>query len=77
MLNSQLSIKGGIINIPVEIDEMVKVLPRPISQTKVIHLALKRKMSYKSVFKVETISPARICDALIYILHCSKNTILQ
>lgn len=69
MLNSQLCSKGGIVNIPVEINTMLKVLPRNFNDMCLIQLALKRNLKYKTSYKCETISPARVCDALKYLIQ--------
>lgn len=67
-LNSQLGIKGGVVNIPVEINEMLKILPRKFDDMQVIQLALKRKLSHKTTYKCEIIRPAYLCDALKYLI---------
>lgn len=66
-LNSQLAIKGSVVNIPVEIPEMVKELPRSFDQSQVIQIVLKRAKHHKTYYKAETISPAQICEALLYL----------
>lgn len=63
-LNSQLGIKGGVINIPVEVNEMLATLPRSFKEMEVIQLSLKRQISSECSYKCEVIRPAYICDAL-------------
>lgn len=68
-LNSQLGIKGSIVNIPVEIPTMIDVLPRKFEEMHAIQVTLKRSLLHKSAYQAETISPANICDALTYLLE--------
>lgn len=63
-LNSQYGIKGGIINIPVNVNDMLHTLPRSFKETEIIQISLKRQMSAKYPYKCEVIKPANICDAL-------------
>lgn len=67
-LNSQLGIKGGVVNIEVDVNELVKVLPRKFNDMKIIQLAIKRKMSFKKPYKCEIVRPAYICEALRYLM---------
>ncbi|XP_057335407.1 uncharacterized protein LOC130674157 [Microplitis mediator] len=45
-VNPQLSIRGSIVNIQVEVGEMMKCLPRHPRDTQVIQILLKRKKGY-------------------------------
>lgn len=61
--------KGSIVNIPVDINEMVNVLPRNFDEMSTIQIKLKRHMEHKSDYMYETIRPAKICEALEYLQH--------
>ena len=68
-LNPQLSLKGSIVNIAVEIQDMIKVLPRKFDQMATIQIKLKRHMEHASDYMMETIRPAVVCDALKFLLN--------
>ncbi|KAK3907395.1 Exodeoxyribonuclease 7 large subunit [Frankliniella fusca] len=42
----QYKTKGGIVNIPVEVDNSVSSIPRPINNSSMIHVRIARKMEY-------------------------------
>ncbi|OXU17425.1 hypothetical protein TSAR_004865 [Trichomalopsis sarcophagae] len=67
-LNSQLSLKGSIINIPTEINEIIKVLPRNFNQMSIIQIKLKRHIDHQTDYMYETIKPSKICEALEYLV---------
>lgn len=59
----QLSLKGAVVNVPVNIDTNVSVLPRRMDQTFTVELELKRKLQYKSSYVSETVRPAIVWRA--------------
>ena len=67
-LNPQLGAKGSIINIPIEINDMLTVLPRSFDKMATIQIQLKRKLEHKSNYMFETIRPAKVCEALQYLI---------
>ncbi|KAE8748981.1 hypothetical protein FOCC_FOCC004148 [Frankliniella occidentalis] len=44
--SGQYKTKGGIVNVPVEVDNSVHSLPRPINDSSMIHVRIARKMEY-------------------------------
>src|SRR5580765_7673132 len=66
-INPQLSLKGSIVNIPVEINEMVNVSPRTFDEMSTIQIKLERHVEHKSDYMYETIKPAKIYEALEYL----------
>ncbi|KAK3909205.1 UPF0294 protein VP2298 [Frankliniella fusca] len=44
--SGQFKTKGGIVNVPVEVDNTVSSLPRPINDSSMVHVRLARKMEY-------------------------------
>jgi len=64
----QLGLQGNIVNVPIDVSDTVKVLPREISNSSVIHLALMRRMDYKTPYMFETVRPARIYNACKYLV---------
>ena len=67
-LNLQLGAKGSVVNIPIEINEMLTVLPKSFDEMTTIHIQLKRKLEHKSNYVFETIRPAKVCEALQYLI---------
>lgn len=63
-LNSQLSLKGSIVNISVDINEMVKTLPRNFNSLSTIQIKLKRHVEHKSDYMYETVRPHISCEAI-------------
>lgn len=69
--NQQCSIKGQIVNVPLDVDSITDVLPRNPSDTQTIQMKLMRKMDYTHAYKHETIRPAVVLKALDYLLKGS------
>ncbi|XP_043477547.1 uncharacterized protein LOC122508333 [Leptopilina heterotoma] len=67
-MNSQLSFKGSVANIKVEINEMIKVLPRNFNELSTVQIKLKRHEDHKSHYMFETIKPSKICEALEHLI---------
>ena len=67
-LNPQLGAKGSVVNIPIEISDMLTVLPRSFDEMATIQIQLKRKLEHKSNYMFETIRPAKVCEALQYLI---------
>lgn len=66
-INSQLSLKGSIVNIPVEINDIINVSPRRFDSMPTILIKLKRHLDYKSDYMYERIRPPKVCEALGYL----------
>ena len=45
----QLSVKGNVVNVPVDIQPVVEALPRPFNENVTVAVKLKKKMSFKIV----------------------------
>uniref|UniRef100_A0ABD2W1Y8 ATP-dependent DNA helicase n=1 Tax=Trichogramma kaykai TaxID=54128 RepID=A0ABD2W1Y8_9HYME len=69
-LNSQLSLKGSVVNIHTDINDMIKILPRKFDELSIVQIKFKRHIEHKSDYLFETIKPSHICKALKYL----KNT---
>uniref|UniRef100_A0ABD2WCW2 DUF6570 domain-containing protein n=1 Tax=Trichogramma kaykai TaxID=54128 RepID=A0ABD2WCW2_9HYME len=65
--NSQLSLKGSVVNIATDINEMIQILPRSFDELSIIQIKLKRHIDHKSDYMFETIKPSKICEALKYL----------
>ncbi len=65
----QFGLKGNIVNVPVDVCETVKVLPRKMCESSVVHLALMRRMDYKLPYMFETIRPMKVYAACKYLVN--------
>lgn len=61
--NGQFKAKGGIVNVPVDIDTSVKELPRKISDSHIIHIRIARRMTYVKDFMSGVVRPRLLYDA--------------
>jgi hypothetical protein len=66
-LNPQLVQKGSVVNIAVEIDDMINILPRRFDQMSIVQIKLKRHIDHSTSYMHETIRPAAVCEALKYL----------
>uniref|UniRef100_A0A8D8UR91 ATP-dependent DNA helicase n=1 Tax=Cacopsylla melanoneura TaxID=428564 RepID=A0A8D8UR91_9HEMI len=66
-LNGQLGLRGSVVNISIDVNEMLTVLPRSFDEMSTIQVQLKRHFQHKSYYMFETIRPAAVCDALRYL----------
>lgn len=66
--DGQYGLKGNIVNVPIDVNETEKVLPRKITNSSVVHLALMRKMEYKHPYLYETIRPKKVYEACKYLV---------
>ncbi|CAH0384546.1 unnamed protein product [Bemisia tabaci] len=66
-VNPQLGLKGSVVNIPVEVNDMVNVLPRQFDNMATVQIKLKRHLDHASHYMYETIRPSKVADALNYL----------
>ena len=64
----QYSLKGNVINVPVDIQPTVNSLPRPMDENFTVAIQLKKKLSYKKVDFKENVRPMRVLTALHWLL---------
>ena len=69
----QKAIHGCVVNIPVEPEQSVSVLPRVPSPDTVIPVRLKRKIEYRGHVLMQNIRPQKIKDALNMLKHGLSN----
>ena len=67
----QYSLKGHVINVPVDIQPTVSCLPRPMDENFTIAVQLKKKFSYKKVDFKEIVRPLRVLTALHWLVNKS------
>jgi len=65
----QCGIRGAVVNVPISVPDTVSVLPRTFDSTHVIQVHLKRKFEYSHNFMTETIRPARVIQAVRYLVN--------
>ena len=54
---TQLGIRGNKVNVPIDIEQSVNILPRDFDRTSTIQLAFKRRLQYKGSYFREWIRP--------------------
>ena len=69
---SQYSLKGNVINVPVDIQPTVSCLPRPMDENFTIAVQLKKKLSYKKVDFKDNVRPLRVLTALHWLVNKSE-----
>ena len=67
----QLSIKGNVINVPVNITPMVKALPRLMDEKETIPVKLKKRLIYKHCDFVQNVRPVKVLAALHWLMKNS------
>ena len=68
----QYSLKGNVINVPVDIQPTVSCLPRPMDENFTVAVQLKKKLSYKKVDFKENVRPLRVLTALHWLVNKSE-----
>ena len=68
----QYSLKGNVINVPVDIQPTINCLPRPMDENFTVAIQLKKKLSYKKVDFKENVRPLRVLSALHWLMNNSK-----
>ena len=68
----QYSLKGNVINVPVDIQPTINCLPRPMDENFTVAIQLKKKLSYKKVDFKENVRPLRVLSALHWLMNNSE-----
>ena len=63
----QKGIKGGVVCVPSSVQETTKALPRPMKESELIAVKLKRKLQYKGHVQYKKIDTAKLQIALDYL----------
>ena len=58
--DAQYGLKGNIVNVPIDVNDTERILPRKMESSGVVHLALMRKIQYKQPYLYETIRPEKV-----------------
>ena len=65
----QFGLKGNLVNVPVNVDTNVSILPRTFSDTQTIQLKLMRQMKNKNAFMYQAIRPKVVHIAVKYLVE--------
>ena len=68
----QYSLKGNVINVPVDIQPTINSLPRQMDENFTVAIQLKKKLSYKKVDFKENVRPLRVLSALHWLMNKSE-----
>ena len=68
----QYSLKGNVINVPVDIQPTINCLPRPMGENFTVAIQLKKKLSYKKVDIKENVRPLSVLTALHWLMNNSE-----
>ena len=68
----QLSIKGNVVNVPVDVSPTVNALPRTLDDSATVSVKLKKKRAYKSSDFVENVRPSAVLSALHWLMSNSE-----
>ena len=64
---TQRGIRGNIVNVPIDIEHSVNILPREFDRTSTIQLAFKRRLQYKGSYIREWVRPHAVYSAAEYL----------
>ena len=68
----QYSLKGNVINVPVDIQPTINCLPRPMDENFTVAIQLKKKLAYKKVDFKENVRPLRVLSSLNWLMNNSQ-----
>lgn len=68
----QLSIHGGIVNVPADVGSTVNTLPRSLNDSQTIPIKLKQRLTYKHHYQFQHIRPRRVLEAIRYLVQTSE-----
>ena len=61
----QYSLKGKVINVPVDIQPSINCIPWPMDENFTVAIQLSKKLSYKKVDFKENVRPLKFCHPYI------------
>ncbi len=68
----QKSIKGNVVNVPMDVSNTINQLPRNLSETETIGIKFKKRLSYKKSAYCENIRPQVVINAAKYLVANSE-----
>ncbi|KAK0049703.1 hypothetical protein Bpfe_020888 [Biomphalaria pfeifferi] len=63
----QFGIVKNIINVPLNVNEICKVLPRKYTDTETVKILLKRRIAFRSAYCHQVVRVRRVVEALLYL----------
>src|SRR5438309_2301000 len=66
-VDRQYGLKGSVVNVPVNMEDNISMLPRCFNEAQAIQLKLKRMMVHKSEYMYEIIRPFKVYNAAKYL----------
>ena len=68
----QFSMRGNIVNVPVDVSPTVNALPRNLADTATVPIQLKKRLCYKSSDYVENVRPVAVVSGLHWLMENSE-----
>ncbi len=68
----QKSVKGNVVNVPMDVSKTINQLPRNLNATETIGIKFKKKLSYKKCDYNENIRPKAVINAAKYLINNSE-----
>ena len=65
--DEQFGLQGCVINVPININDSINILPRQFGQMQTIQIELKRQMHNRDAYRYETIRPSAVWRPARYI----------
>ena len=69
----QYGLKGSVVNVPIDVNTSVNILPRHFNHTYTIQIKLKRQIRNARKYIYQTVSPSKILTALHEHFNRAKN----
>ncbi|XP_061190534.1 uncharacterized protein LOC133198460 [Saccostrea echinata] len=71
-IGGQMSVKGNVVNVPVDIQPTINALPRKMDEHVTIAVKLKKRLSHKSACFTENVRPNVVMNALQWLMKNSE-----
>ena len=68
-IDTQYGLRGNCVNVPIDVDNNVSVLPRTRDELQTISVQLVRRMTDKKPYAFETIRPTKVFNAAKYLVN--------
>ena len=64
----QAGLVGNVVNVPIDVEETLAILPRTYEQSETVQLKFMRKMNYNKSYMYEQVRPAYVRAAIEYLV---------
>ncbi len=68
----QYSIRGNVVNVPIDINPIVQTLPRYAGKMETVPVKFKRRINHKSSVYTQNINPEKVMNAVYYLKNTSE-----